>query len=576
MGVPYFYRQLTKKYRNIAQRLKRYEVELYFNTTKKVETLGLDLNGIIHTEAAKVYLYGDYETKDERTMAKLRAAPAKQLENQHFKGITDAIFEMVQLTRPRDGLFVCVDGPAPFPKLYQQKQRRFKAKSMVIEERDEYSVRSTEYRSSSIFDSNCITPGTAFMDRLDTYLADWLNANLAILGVQRIVYSGHRVPGEGEHKIADYHRTLTFDEAFAATHTHVVYGLDADLIMIGMLSPLKNYTLLRDDITAEQGTFYHVLDIEALRNKVRDELGSVEDYVLMTFFAGNDFLPAFPSISIGRGGLESLIEIYLRGRPRLVREDGVRVNWAGLHVFMTAFAAEEPQLLEAEAKSGSTYPSIPLEAAMVESAGRKVYDHERFRGAYYQRALGSKSEEVVYNSEGLQSTAPLAEEWLAGLAWIFRYYTEGIENVNVEWVYHFNYVPLAQEIVTALGKVVAANEVPDFEWDAIEVRGEVLKPYEQLVSVLPPASQHLLPAVLQSLLTSANSPLLDLIPTQFLADRNGKMKEHEEVALLPYIDGPRVREVVSAIELPATFARRNTFAEDMFIKRYRVLPASQG
>jgi 5'-3' exoribonuclease 1 len=488
------------------------------------------------------------------------------LERQHFQGIGQAIFEVVKLTRPRDALFVCVDGPAPFPKLYQQKQRRFKAKSKVVEERDQYSIHSTDYVSISSFDSNCITPGTAFMDRLDQFLEDWLRLNESLLNVGRIIYSSHRVPGEGEHKIAQYHRTLRFDPAFTSTHTHVVYGLDADLIMIGLLSPLANYALLRDDITAEQGTCYHVLDITSLRAHIREEMGSVRDYVLLTFFAGNDFLPAFPSVSIGSGGLEHLIEIYQRRRPQLIAADGVRVSWVGLQAYLTDFAAEESRLLMAAGKTGATYPSVPLTAALVAGA----LDTELFRTTYYQRALGAKGTGPVYNERGLLLTEPLAEEWLAGLAWVFRYYTEGLEFVNVEWQYRYNYVPLPREILAVLEKVVTGNEVPAFEWEAIEVRGEVLKPYEQLASVLPPASHQLLPVALRPLLTSTTSTLCDLTPTTFLVDLNGKMKEHEGVALLPFIDGPRVREAVAAVELVAREHRLNSFGEDLILKRYQI------
>ena len=565
MGVPFFYRWLSGRYRNVSQTMKRTEVASYF--TNKVETLGLDLNGIIHTEASKVYLYGEYESKSASVMSKLNATPATTLERNHFEGIGQAIFDLVKLTKPRDSLFVCVDGPAPFPKLYQQKQRRFKAKSTVLSEGEQYSTHTTEYKSSSIFDSNCITPGTAFMDRLDVFLVDWLQLNKKALNVPRIVYSSHRVPGEGEHKIAHYHRTLLFNESFAKSHTHVVFGLDADLIMIGLLSPKKNYTLLRDDIGARD-TSYHVLNIDALRERIREEMGSVQDYVLLTFFAGNDFLPSFPSISIGRGGLDTLIKIYKSTGSRLTSNDGTnRVSWKDLYLFMTTFAIEEPSLLESQSKNPTTYPSVALEFAVRDG---KRYDHNLFTTAYYQRALGSKSNEQVYNAEGLQNTTYMADEWLAGVAWVFRYYTEGIDSVNVEWVFHYNYVPLTHEIVVALARVEKSHDMPSFEWEAVEVRGAVLTPYEQLVSVLPPASQQLLPPALQTLITSATSPLVDLTPTQFLVDRSGKMKEHEGVALLPYIDGSRVREAVASVQLTDREKRLNTFAEDMFFKTYRI------
>ena len=61
------------------------------------------------------------------------------------------------------------------------------------------------------FDSNAITPGSPFMETLDAYLvyfiqrkidedADWRNIE--------VVLSGHQTPGEGEHKIMDFIRSL--------------------------------------------------------------------------------------------------------------------------------------------------------------------------------------------------------------------------------------------------------------------------------------------------------------------------------------------------------------------------------
>ena len=55
-----------------------------------------------------------------------------------------------------------------------------------------------------------------------------------------------------------------------------------------------------------------------------------------------------------------------------------------------------------------------------------------------------------------------------------------------------------------------------------------------------------------------------------MVDLNGKMKEHEGVALLPFIDGKRVRDVVATIPLSAGESRLNSFTEDLFIKRYRI------
>ena len=84
-----------------------------------------------------------------------------------------------------------------------------------------------------MFDSNCITPGTEFMAKLNVHLAYYVRkkikedvrwrevcrGNICIcfslhsnsspsLAQIQVIYSGHDVPGEGEHKIMDYIRGL--------------------------------------------------------------------------------------------------------------------------------------------------------------------------------------------------------------------------------------------------------------------------------------------------------------------------------------------------------------------------------
>ena len=59
------------------------------------------------------------------------------------------------------------------------------------------------------FDSNCITPGTAFMAQLGEAFEAWLahkGANDPFYESVEIVFSGPDVAGEGEHKAVAYIR----------------------------------------------------------------------------------------------------------------------------------------------------------------------------------------------------------------------------------------------------------------------------------------------------------------------------------------------------------------------------------
>jgi hypothetical protein len=102
-----------------------------------------------------------------------------------FKYI-DRIFAMI---RPRKLLYMAIDGVAPRAKMNQQRSRRFRAAQEMKEKeekkrmlRDEFGIQlDDEEGDSSSFDSNCITPGTPFMQKLAEnlkfYIAKRLNSD---------------------------------------------------------------------------------------------------------------------------------------------------------------------------------------------------------------------------------------------------------------------------------------------------------------------------------------------------------------------------------------------------------------
>lgn len=225
----------------------------------------------------------------------------------------------------------------------QQRSRRFRS-ALDAKNAAEKAVRSgLEMPAEPPFDSNCITPGTPFMMRLQQQLMYFINKKISEDSnwkLVQVILSGHDTPGEGEHKIQEYIRLCKSNIGYNENTRHCIYGLDADLMMLGLASHEPHFSLLREEVTfgrknrsgvtrVEQQAFYlfHIsifreyLDLEF--SSLRDKLdfpynleNIIDDYILMNFFLGNDFLANIPGFGFAEeGSLSRLFDVYKEVLP---------------------------------------------------------------------------------------------------------------------------------------------------------------------------------------------------------------------------------------------------------------------
>jgi len=253
--------------------------------TFPLDNLYLDFNGIIHTcessalmNSALVHCSTGSHPNDED-------AHFRMTENQIFTSIFTYVDHLFGKIKPKKLFFMAVDGVAPRAKMNQQRSRRFRTAKEAREVREKAERKGEKLPDEKAFDSNCITPGvssasnppfpfppstsppswtsgiaadealtipgTHFMAKLSEQLRYFVNKKISEDANWRevhVVLSGHEVPGEGEHKIMEYIRLSKAQPDYNPNVRHCLYGLDADLIMLGLLSHDPHFCLLREEV----------------------------------------------------------------------------------------------------------------------------------------------------------------------------------------------------------------------------------------------------------------------------------------------------------------------------------------
>lgn len=538
MGVKHFFVWFKKKYREHV-----HPVYVGAQTVPaQIDALLLDMNGIYHSAAQKVYKYGagapsllEKKLQGSSLFPGGKPPPLIVL----YRAICQEVLDLILLTRPRKKLVMCVDGPAPLSKQNQQRQRRFRG------------AYGGEGKPNG-FDTSQITPGTEMMYQLTKYI-DWflrsqLNSRKEPWASLDIIFSCERVPGEGEQKIMQYVRTYGDPE-----DSYCIYGMDADLIMLAMLSRMEHFYVLREDVF-EPTIQYHLIDVEQVRRQLSerdlrwscttqqpsadstyDRRRAVDDFVLICFLVGNDFLPQIPVMEIFQGGLDLLVEIYTSicpGVGHLTRTSrrGLSIRMEALARFLEVCARYEKENLEYKLKKSFLFFPDPLLQAAKVKPSTPTIDHARWSSLYLKKKFpaGTGQREIC-------------DLYLKGMEWVLQYYTWGVSDWY--WSYPFNYAPPMSWLGRYAPAYAALRRVGG---DPLDVAAECAiptSPFLQLLCVLPPASSYLLPKPLDTLLTSPTSPLRPYCPEVLTIDLGGKRKEWEGIVILPALDFPLFKEV---------------------------------
>jgi 5'-3' exoribonuclease 1 len=329
----------------------------------EIDALYLDMNGIIH---ACTHPNDDDMTKSLTFREMILA----------IFGYIDRIVS--EIVKPKKILFMAIDGCAPRAKLNQQRSRRFRSAQERMISMEKAKQKGEVIDEENMFDSNCITPGTEFMEKVGRHIRWFIRKKMKEDELWRnleITFSGHDVPGEGEHKIMQYIREERAKPGYAPNLRHCMYGQDADLIMLGLATHEPHFTLLREVVNFNQGgrgkssrqtvirqtkgAQFQLLHLSILREYLELDFGIgidhavdrerlVDDFIFMTFLVGNDFLPHLPTLDIGEHAFDVIFGAYkqlLAKTPGYLVENGEICNFGRFEELCAIIGAQETEIL---------------------------------------------------------------------------------------------------------------------------------------------------------------------------------------------------------------------------------------
>ena len=488
MGIPSYFSYIVKNHIAIIKK--------YVPASLPIHNLYMDCNSIIYDVI--------HSMTDKNSTNKMI-----------IHAVIDKIENYIAIIEPSKLVFIAFDGVAPVAKLEQQRIRRYKSHFQ------NEMTKKVFKKEESGWNTAAITPGTEFMKELNAGIIEYYgnsacgrhnSANGNQLGGQVGDQVGDQVGGrfkgsyiistsadvgEGEHKLFHHIRA----NPLANVETSVVYGLDADLIMLAInhlpISP--QIYLFREtpefiksiDKSLEPGESY-LMDIPLLAETISQSMSDayvprnlensrVYDYIFLCFFLGNDFMPHFPALNIRTGGIDKLLNAYkatIGLKESTVLTDGSKIYWKNVRILVQHLASLEDEYIKTEMKSRDKTEKYinPFK--------------DGWQSRYYTSLF-----KLEINDERRKQ---IAVNYMQGLEWTMKYYTSGCPDWR--WCYQHNYPPLLQDLV---------KFIPVFDTEFVlaeKLANKHVSEMVQLMYVLPRQSLHLLPQDLVEKMDMHNYP----------------------------------------------------------------------
>jgi len=422
-----------------------------------------------------------------------------------YEKICSKILLYIEQLQPQNLVYIAFDGIAPIAKLSQQRTRRIK--NVILKK-----INNKLSGASSGWDTTQITPGTEFMKSLNKYIQHFFTQQKGQKYTVKLSLTDEA--GEGEHKLFRYIRDHNHTD-----QTTVVYGLDADLIMLSLLHTkyCSQIYLYREtphfikqlDSSLNPAELY-LISINDLCDRIASGMTNnqptcenktrvMTDYIFICFMLGNDFIPHNPSINIRTNGIDILLEIYKKfhADKKFIIDEKGSIEWKNFRAFMQILSSEEENYLKYEHSLRNkhekrrfptgTDDEIQMKLNYLPSIHREgeIYINPNSKG--WQTRYYNTLFDVEYNEIRRKQ---ICFQYLEALEWTWKYYSQ--ECYDWRWKYDYDYAPLFEDVV---------KYIPYYQFDFIKHSTEPhINNITQLIYVLPSESHYLLPTKVQTIL----------------------------------------------------------------------------
>jgi 5'-3' exonuclease len=328
-----------------------------------------------------------------------------------------------------------------------------------------------------------------------------------------------------------------------------------------------------DEDEDEEECYVYDLDEERL-----NEVSFVNDYILICFILGNDFLPHFTSVDLRREGMELVIEKYIETFCEydyetiiIQTETGVKFNNDMFADFIAALASDEytffvdklRKFMNREKRYSKCWDSEPYKVAIwkVENLIGEVVDDDIMLGIgeerdwkfRYYRHMGSEEHQDEFKGE-------LCDNYLEGIAWVAKYYMESCDDYR--WQFEYTHPPLLSDLAKYIRDLQKKKR---FDMNSYQFNKVPNVPiFVQLLSVLPPKFNTLLPKSYRKLTTEATSQIIDMYPEEYHTDKLYKSRLYQCVPLIPNINVDRVLDSVKRLKLTRNEKELSELHEDPY------------